>query len=123
MMPLTFFIGSYTEFIEPSFGGTGHGIYTVQLDTDTGKIHTLHAKTARNPSYLALSADNRFLYSTSELDKNDNPKVSAYAIKEDFSLEYLNEKSVPGGFPCHLIAHGDHLLVACYQTGNVLQYP
>lgn len=120
---LTLFIGSYTEFIVPGFGGTGHGIYTVQLDTETGKLNTLYTQAVRNPSYLVLSADNRFLYSTSELDKNDNPKVSAYAVKEDFSLEFLNEQSVPGGFPCHIITYGNSLLLACYQTGNVLQYP
>ncbi|MEO1009922.1 MAG: lactonase family protein [Bacteroidota bacterium] len=123
MMPLTFFIGSYTEFIVPGFGGTGDGIYTVQMDMETGKLTVLHTEGARNPSYLALSMDNRFLYCSTEVGKHDDPRVKAYAIKDDFSLEYRNEQPIPGGFPCHITCHRNAVMVACYQTGNILQYP
>ena len=120
---LTFFIGSYTEYPVPGFGGTGRGIYTVELNIETGELKTLHSAFVRNPSYLAISEDNRILYCITELDEKDHPKVKAYRIKDDFSLEFLNEQRIKGGFPCHLAITGSNVLVACYMTGNVLQFP
>lgn len=120
---LTFFIGSYTEYIVPGFGGIGHGIYTVQLNTDTGRLVTLHKEKIRNPSYLAISADTKFLYCVTELDESENPKVRAYKINPDFSLEFLNEQPISGGYPCHLVIHKNSVLIACYATGNVIQFP
>ncbi|AUP79524.1 lactonase family protein [Flavivirga eckloniae] len=120
---LTFFIGSYTMFITPDFGGTGQGIYTVQLNTKTGELITLHTQNTLNPSYLTISNDNKFLYCNTEVDMGDNPKVQSYKIKEDFSLEFLNEQPVSGGYPCHIETYNDNILVASYGTGNVLQFP
>ncbi|NNK76187.1 MAG: beta-propeller fold lactonase family protein, partial [Maribacter sp.] len=62
METLTFFIGSYTEYPTPGFGRKGEGIYTIQMNMETGKLTTVHAEKARNPSYLAISNDNNFLY-------------------------------------------------------------
>ncbi|MGB5435875.1 MAG: lactonase family protein [Maribacter sp.] len=120
---LTFFIGSYTEYPIPGFGGIGHGIYTVQMNTETGKLTTVHTEKARNPSYMAISDDNRFLYCNTEIDEVENPKVRAYRINPDFSLEFLNEQAISGGYPCHIAFHENNVLVACYATGNVIQYP
>ncbi|MFS4415524.1 lactonase family protein [Maribacter sp. 2307ULW6-5] len=121
--PLTFFMGSYTEFPVPGFGGIGQGIYSVQLHPETGTLELLHATMTRNPSYLALSKDGRFLYAVNELDESQGPKVVAYAVQDDFSLRFLNEQNVSGGYPCHLALVESQLLVACYATGNVLQFP
>ncbi len=120
---LTFFIGSYTEYPIPGFGGVGRGISTVQMNTDTGELETLHTEYARNPSYLALSEERRFLFCVTELDKKDQPKVRAYRIKEDYSLEFVNEQEINGGYPCHLVVYDSNVLVACYMSGNVLQFP
>ena len=118
-----FFIGSYTEYLTPDFGGTGLGIYTVQLNTRTGELAILHTEYARNPSYLAISQDNRFLYCPTELFQSELPMVRAYQIKEDFSLEFLAEQPIAGGLPCHILSQGTNILVACYGTGNVLHFP
>lgn len=123
METLTFFIGSYTEYPIPGFGGIGHGIYTVQLNTKTGELKILSTEPTRNPSYLALSADHKYLYCNTELDEQDSPHVRAYRVKEGFSLEFMNEQPIAGGYPCHLVAHKNSILVACYATGNVFQYP
>lgn len=120
---MIFFVGSYTEYPIPGFGGTGLGIYTVRLNTDTGRLTILHTKKTRNPSYLTVSDDNQFLYCVTELSQSEFPKVRAYRIMDDFSLKFLNEQPISGGFPCHLVTHADSVLVACYSTGNVLQFP
>jgi 6-phosphogluconolactonase len=120
---LTFLTGSYTEYLSPDFGGTGRGIYTVQLNTETGALRPLHTEYVRNPSYLALSEDQRFLYCVTELDQRDDPKVKAFRVSDDFSLVFLNEQPIAGGYPCHLLVHEQRVWVACYATGNVLQFP
>ncbi|SHJ08271.1 lactonase family protein [Pseudozobellia thermophila] len=119
---LVFFIGSYTEYPIPGFGGIGHGIYTVQLDTGTGALRVLFSEPARNPSYLALSGDNRYLYTSTELDEKEGPKVRAYRVRNDYSLEFINERPIVGGYPCHIATQGNSVLLACYASGNVFQY-
>ena len=119
---LTFFIGSYTEYPIPGFGGVGHGIYTVQLNTVTGELNVLFTESTRNPSYLTLSDNQKYLYCITELDEMESPKVRAFKVRENFSLEFLNEQPIAGGYPCHVVEHHSNILVACYATGNVFHY-
>lgn len=118
----TFFIGSYTEWLLPDFGGTGHGIYTVQLNPETGALSVLHTMATRNPSYLTLSKDQTFLYAVTELDQKDQPKVQAYRVSADFSLDFLNEQTIEGSYPCHIVSTENYVLIACYMSGNLLQF-
>lgn len=120
---LVFFMGSYTEMLSPDFGGSGEGIYTVALNVDTGEITNLHSLFTANPSYLVLSEDKKFLFCNTEVSRDNSPKVQSYRVKDDFSLEFINEQDINGGYPCHIEKLGDSILVACYQTGNVLQFP
>lgn len=122
-MKIPFFVGSYTEFIVPEFGGIGKGIYTVELNTETGALKKLHEEFVQNPSYLVISKDNRFLYCCTEVVESKKPTVRAYAINTDFSLTFINEREISGGLPCHINIHNKSLLVACYGSGNVIQYP
>jgi len=118
----TFFAGSYTEYLLPDFGGTGKGIYSVQLDPNTEKLIVLNHKQTRNPSYLTLSEDRTHLYCVTELAEKDNPAIEAYRIQEDYSLKFENRLLIPGGYPCHLTRFYDNLVVACYATGNLAHY-
>lgn len=120
---LIFFIGSYTEMLTPDYGGCGEGIYTIALNTDRGELTYLHSLFTVNPSYLVLSEDKKFLYCNTEVSKDNSPKVQSYRVKADFSLEFINEQAIKGGYPCHIEILNDTILVACYETGNVLQFP
>lgn len=120
---ITFFIGSYTQQLTPEIMGEGAGIYTLQLNDETGELNILHTLKTVNPSYLVKSDDGKFLYCNTEVDEVFNPKVQAYRIKDNFSLEFLNEQPISGGYPCHIEKFKRNILVACYQTGNVIQYP
>ncbi|EAR02393.1 lactonase family protein [Maribacter sp. HTCC2170] len=120
---LTFFIGSYTQFLSPEIVGSGNGISTVQLNEDTGKLSVLHTQNTISPSYLALSEDNNYLYCNTEVIEEENPMVQAYRINDDYSLEFLNEQPIKGGCPCHNEVFDNRVLVACYISGNMLEYP
>ncbi len=119
----TFFIGSYTQMLTPEIIGFGEGISTVQLDDNTGELKVAHTMKAVNPSCLTISNDNNYLYCNTEVGVVENPKVRAYKIKDDFSLEFLNEQPISGGYPCHIENLDNNIFVACYETGNMLQFP
>jgi len=109
--------------ISPNFGGNGKGIYTMSLNTETGEVNILHIASATNPSYIALNDDNNFLYSITEISKKEEPVVQAYKINEDYSLKFINSEPINGNYPCHILYTLKGLLVSCYGSGNVIQFP
>ncbi|MGY6648637.1 lactonase family protein [Wenyingzhuangia sp. IMCC45574] len=116
-----FFIGSYTEMLSPTLGGTGKGIYTVSLNNYTGELKVLHTQKITNPSYLVKHKDK--LYSVVEVVKKDKPKIATFTIKKDNSLELIDEKFINGCLPCHINHDSNSLFIACYGSGNIIQYP
>ncbi|WP_117879617.1 lactonase family protein [Aureibaculum luteum] len=123
MIISTFFIGSYTQMLTPEINGFGDGISTIQLNNITGELSVLHTMKTINPSYLVISEDGKFLYCNTEVGLDKMPKVQAYQINDDFSLEFLNEQLISGGYPCHIEKLDNNIFVACYETGNILQFP
>lgn len=119
----TFFIGSYTQMLTPEIIGVGDGISTIQLNDNTGELSIVHTLNTINPSYLVISDDNNYLYCSTEVGVGENPKVQAYRINDDFSLAFLNEQPILGGYPCHIEKLDNNVFVACYETGNMLQFP
>ncbi|WP_298537515.1 lactonase family protein [uncultured Algibacter sp.] len=117
-----FYLGSYTEMLGRNFGGSGTGIYVVELNEQTGVLTHLSTMETVNPSYMVKSPDKSFLYAVSEVVQIKHPKVKAYRINEDYSLSFVNEISVSGSLPCHIEFQNNNVFVACYGTGNVIQY-
>jgi 6-phosphogluconolactonase len=105
------YLGGYTT---QEGGGIGIGL-------GTAKGVEVVATTA-DPSFLALSADHRFLYAANELDEG---RVSAFAIGGDGSLEFLGDQPTHGAHPCHLEVDpsGRFLLSANYTSGSIAIHP
>ncbi len=118
-----FFIGSYTQMLSPEIIGVGDGISTIKLNDITGELKVLHTLKTVNPSYLTISDDNKYLYCNTEVSAGEIPKVQAYQIKDDYSLKFLNEQIISGGYPCHIEELDHNIFVSCYETGNILQFP
>ena len=78
----------------------------------------------RNPSYLAIDPQKRFIYAVQETEVDDTPEVHALAI-EGHALRPLNSQPAHGGLPCHIVvdATGQCVLSANYETGSVAVYP
>jgi 6-phosphogluconolactonase len=114
------FIGTYTS-------PASKGIYVSRLDPHTGALSapTLAAE-GRNPSFLAASADGRFLYAVNEVDAVDGKPggaVTGYAIdKAAGTLKLLNAQSTVGGGPAHVSVAGRMVFVANYGGGSVVAY-
>ncbi len=116
--PVTVYVGTYTD-------GTSRGIYRFSLDLETGKASApVLAAEAKNPSFLALHPNGRFLYAVSEVGDFGGAKtgaVIAFAIAASGDLTLLNQQPSEGASPCHLVVDQDgrNVLVANYGGGTV----
>jgi 6-phosphogluconolactonase len=109
----SFFVGTYTD-------GQSQGIYKYHLNSDgTMKLVGLAAK-AENPSFLALSADKKYLVSVNEIaDADGKGSVDSYSLDCD-SLLFLSRSSSGGAHPCFVAINATgQVLVANYTGGNV----
>jgi 6-phosphogluconolactonase len=87
------------------------------------------AAETKNPSFLALHPNGRFLYAVGEIDRFAGAKtgaVSAFAIDaKTGDLKLLDQQPSEGAGPCHLIVDkaGRNVLVANYGGGTVAVLP
>jgi 6-phosphogluconolactonase len=117
------YVGTYTQ-------KDSKGIYRFDFDPASGKpTGRALAGEARNPSFLALSPDHRFLYAVSETDDFEGKKtgaVAAFAVDaQTGDLKALNNEPSGGTGPCHLVVDraGKHVLAANYGSGSVCVLP
>jgi 6-phosphogluconolactonase len=104
---------------------SGKGIYRSTLDLDTGKLSKpVLAAEAKNPSFLEINPNGKFLYAVSEAGGSGG--VSSYAIESSTgNLRLLNKQSSGGAGPCHvnIDSAGKNLLVANYGSGSASVVP
>jgi len=116
-------------FISAFTSGEAGAIHAYELDLETGGLALVKRTTdVENPFFLAVSPDQRFLYSIHALAFGgpDNEEIAAYEIEgRTGGLKRLNRQSALGTASCYLQvdATGKSLFVANYSTGNVAAYP
>lgn len=109
---LTMLVGTYTS-------GSSKGIYTFRFDQETGTATPLSEAEVSNPSYLTLSADNRYVYAVSE-ENNASAAVNAFAFDEEKgTLRLLNSQKTMGEDPCYVSTDGKKVLTANYSGGSM----
>lgn len=117
------YIGTYT-------GPHSKGIYVSRFDARTGSLSVpeLAAET-KNPTFLALHPNRRFLYAVGEMSSfagQPGGAVSAFSIDAKTGrLTLLNQQSSRGAGPCHLAldSKGKCLLAANYGSGSIIALP
>jgi 6-phosphogluconolactonase len=110
------YIGTYTT-------GASDGIYCIDIETSTGHIDVLNSFGAKNPSYLAVSKDAKYLFSTCESDKVykiSGGSALSFEIQKNGRLKKLSQRSTVGTYPCYLSLSGDgiQLYTANYGDGT-----
>jgi 6-phosphogluconolactonase len=113
---LYLYIGTYTR-------ATSEGIYVYKFDSTTGDFEQVDIAKGTNPSFLAISPDQRFLYS---LAGSKGDSVKAYSIESSHHLKLLNAQSLAESFgACHLEVDktGRRLIVGNYLSGSVTVLP
>jgi len=121
--PVTVYVGTYTD-------GTSRGIYRLTFDAATGTMtEPVLAVETKNPTFLALHPNGRFLYAVGEISSFEGAKtgaVSAFAIDpKTGDLTLLNQQASGGTGPCHIVVDktGRNALVANYGGGTVAVLP
>ncbi len=107
------FIGTYTKTCDSK------GIYLYEFDTQTGDFFVkASTENVVNPSFLTVSKDKKFIYSTNE--DGDNSKVSAFHFDSNQNqFTFLNSQKSEGNDPCHIIDDDQNVIVANYTGGNI----
>lgn len=110
------YFGTYTQ-------GKSQGIYVSRMNLQSGVLSQPElAVEAGNPSFLAIHPDKQFLYAVGGTDRDG---VLAFRIRENGSLEFINERSSGGAGPTHLTVDrsGKNVIVANYNSGSVACLP
>jgi len=116
-VPQYFFVGTYTD-------GESKGIYLYSLDPISGKLSNQGlAAQSTNPSFLAMTANGRYLLSVSEVQDEQNRKmgyVESFAVnKKDNHLTPINKVSSGGADPCYVsVNQYGNVLAANYSSGS-----
>ena len=116
-------------FISSFAPGDNGAIHAFQFDIKTGAMTPLHKTTGvENPFFLALSPDQKFLYSihAKKFGGKENEEVAAYELAgKTGRLKLLNRQSSMGTASCylHVDSTGRTLVVANYSTGSVASLP
>ena len=120
---LLVYVGTYTN-------RKSEGIYLYRLNLSSGELkHVATTRGVKEPSFLVLSPNRRYLYAVNELEEFAGKKsgaVSAFAIDQKTGeLRFLNQQPSLGGAPCYLVVDrtGRFVLVANYVGGNFAVLP
>ena len=109
------YIGTYTK-------ATSEGIYLVELSEEGKVLEVRNVAKVDNPTYLALSNDNKYLYSVSRVDGKG--AVTSFEVEEDGNLKELTSVAQEGNPPCYVELNSDKstLLSANYHLGTIDSY-
>jgi 6-phosphogluconolactonase len=125
------YIGTYTRDAPGGDSGKAQseGIYVAKVDPETGKLDPLQTVPSDNPSFLALSPDQRFLFAINEVadfEGKEVGSVEAYRIDEQSGeITLINRRALPGPIPAHLAVDpsGKYLVVAEYIGSSYVVLP
>jgi len=112
------FIGTYTS-------GKSEGIYVYKFNTNTGEFKFVSSAKADNPSYLAVSPDEKYVYAVNE-NGNDKGSIAAYSFdKKTGTLTYLNKQPSGGDHPCFVSvdSKGRWVVAGNYTGGSLALLP
>jgi len=108
--------------------GEQGGIQAFQLQAESGTLTAVQrTEGVQNPFFIAVSPDQRFLYSihAANFGGPDPEQVAAFRLDaRSGKLELLNRQSTKGTASCYLEVDptGKSVLVANYSSGNVASY-
>lgn len=115
------FVGSY------NYDKDKEGIYVYELDTRTGVLNKLSSvRNILNPSYLALSANGKYLYACSETQTPNASSISGFSFDmKNKTLSFINSQKSGGDDPAYVSLHknGKWIVNANYSGGSVAVHP
>jgi len=109
-------VGTYTNTCQ------SNGIYVYEFDASSGDFKLKNSsENVISPSYLSVSADNKFVYAVNE--NGTQSAVSAFGYDSaSGKLKFLNTNASLGADPCHLINDDKNVIVANYSGGSIVVF-
>ncbi|OOV29625.1 6-phosphogluconolactonase [Flavobacterium sp. LM5] len=106
-------VGTYTNKCE------NKGVFNYKLEVNSGNS-LLHGSTVniQNPSFLALSSDNKHLYAVNESGNSSTVTSFNYDGKAG-KIIMLNKQATKGADPCYLITDDKNVITANYSGGSI----
>lgn len=106
------FVGTYTS-------NNNNGIFIYDFDTVKYTLNLVDkTENVSNPTYLAISRDNKFLYSVNE-NSDNQAAVSSFSINnQNGKLSVLNKVSTSGDYPCYVAVNNSRNFVYAANYGG-----
>jgi 6-phosphogluconolactonase len=126
LLSVTGFAQNYYLFVGTYTNGKSKGIYIYKFNSNTGKASWVSTTTTKNPSYLSLSPNNKYLYAVNENGSDQMGAVSAFSFdKITGKLHFLNKQESGGADPCYISLYktGKWAVVANYSGGTLSALP
>ncbi len=113
-------VGTYT-------GGKSEGIYVYKFNSEDGSSEAVsHVKTP-NPSYIAISPDEKYVFAVTENGKDGNGgEISSFVFdKKDGTLTFINKQLTGGDHPCYVDIDktGKWVFAGNYSSGSLSVLP
>ena len=104
-------VGTYTD-------GGSKGIYTYRFNQEIGKTELLDSLAMKNPSYLTVSNDKRYIYSVSETGVSE-ASLNIISLDRRGGMRLLETVLAVGADPCYIAQNGHIALTANYSGGSM----
>lgn len=113
--------GTYTS-------GKSEGIYVYRFSSSNGSVKEIGSVKISNPSFLAISPDERYIYSVEENAANKGlaGEITAFSFdKETGNLSFLNRQPSGGDHPCYVSIDktGKWVAAGNYTSGSLSILP
>ncbi len=115
--------GTYTS-------AKSEGIYVYKFNTTTGESKLISTAKISNPSFLAVSPDEKFVYAVNENADSTRFTVTGYVAsfsfdKKNGTLSFINKQQSGGKHPCYVSVDktGKWVFTGNYSSGSVAVLP
>ena len=116
-------IGTYTS-------GTNDGIYVYKFNSETGENSFVSSVKTSNPSYLAISPNQKYVYAVNENADSTRFTVTGHVAAFSFDkmtgkLNFINKQESGGKHPCYVSIDktGKWVIVGNYSSGSLAVLP
>jgi len=116
-------IGTYTS-------GTSEGLYVYKFNTETGENNFISSVKTSNPSFLAVSPNQKYVYAVNENADSTRFTVTGHVAAFSFDkatgkLNFINKQESGGKHPCYVSIDktGKWVIVGNYSSGSLSVLP
>jgi 6-phosphogluconolactonase len=114
-------VGTYTSTAK------SEGIQVFKFNSETGETTHLNTAAASNPSFVAVSPDQKYVYAVHEIDRtNTGGDVSVFSFdKTNGTLHFINKEATGGDHPCYVEVDktGKWVFAGNYSGGSLSVFP